>query len=38
MADSNGKAVSANGLTYAFRHDSSVDNSKPVEFLVTGSY
>jgi hypothetical protein len=37
LADSTGKAVPANGLTKAFRHDSSVDNSKAVEFLITGS-
>jgi hypothetical protein len=37
LADSTGKAVPANGLTNTFRHDSSVDNSAAVEFLITGA-
>jgi hypothetical protein len=38
LSDSKGNAVPVNGLIYAFRHDSSVDNSAPVEFKITGSY
>jgi hypothetical protein len=37
LQDSKGNAVPANGLTYAFRYDSGVDNSAAVEFLVTGT-
>jgi hypothetical protein len=37
LADSKGNAVPPNGLTYAIRHDISVSNSAPLEFLITGS-
>jgi hypothetical protein len=38
LSDSKGNAVPVNGLIYAFRHDSSVDNSAPVEFQITGAF
>jgi hypothetical protein len=37
LSDSKGNAVPVNGLIQGFRHDSSVDNSAPVEFQITGS-